>query len=124
VLVIDDEVGIRRLACMLLEEAGFDVDLAADGDEALERIHESSETPDLILLDVTMPRRSGVEVLEEIRRVNTDLPVVLMSGFTESEVASVLESDPRTSFLQKPFTGESLQQVVRAALGAGLDAGS
>jgi signal transduction histidine kinase/CheY-like chemotaxis protein len=123
-LVIDDEVGIRRLARLLLEEAGFDVDLAADGDEALERIHESSETPDLILLDLTMPRRSGVEVLEEIRRVHTDIPVVLMSGFTESEVASILESDPRTSFLQKPFTGESLQQVVRTAFAVGSDSGS
>ena len=124
VLVIDDEVGIRRLARLLLEEAGFDVDLAADGDEALERIHESSETLDLILLDLTMPRRSGVEVLEEIRRVHTDIPVVLMSGFTESEVASILESDPRTSFLQKPFTGESLQQVVRTAFAVGSDSGS
>jgi DNA-binding NtrC family response regulator len=122
--VIDDEAGIRRLARLLLEEAGFDVDLAADGDEALEWIHESSETPDLILLDLTMPRRSGVEVLREIRRVNTDLPVVLMSGFTESEVAAVLESDPRTSFLQKPFTAESLRQVIRTALAAGLDAGA
>jgi FixJ family two-component response regulator len=71
-----------------------------------------------------MPRRSGVEVLEEIRRVHTDIPVVLMSGFTESEVASILESDPRTSFLQKPFTGESLQQVVRTAFAVGSDSGS
>jgi CheY-like chemotaxis protein len=121
VLVIDDEAGIRRLARLLLEEVGFNVDLAADGDEALERIREGSGMPDLILLDLTMPRRSGIEVLEEIRRVNTSVPVVLMSGFTESEVASVLETDPRASFLQKPFTGESLQQVVRTALAVGSD---
>jgi len=117
-LVIDDEVGIRRLARLLLEEAGFDVDLAADGDEALERIHESSETLDLILLDLTMPRRSGVEVLEEIRRVNTSVPVVLMSGFTESEVASVLETDPRASFLQKPFLPGVLLQTLKKILEA------
>lgn len=121
VLVIDDEAGIRRLAHLLLEEFGFDVDLAADGDEALERIRERSRVPELILLDLTMPRRSGVEVLEEIRRMDTAVPVILMSGFTESEVASVLESDPHTSFLQKPFTGESLKQVVRNALAAGPD---
>ena len=121
--MIDDEAGIRRLARLLLEEVGFDVDVAADGDEALEYLRERSETPDLILLDLTMPRRSGIEVLGEIRRVNTAVPVVLMSGFTESEVASVLETDPRTSFLQKPFTGESLQKVVRNALAAGSDSG-
>jgi signal transduction histidine kinase/ActR/RegA family two-component response regulator len=116
VLVIDDEAGIRRLARLLLEEVGFAVDVAADGDEALERIREESGIPDLILLDLTMPRRSGIEVLEEIRRVDPSVPVILMSGFTESEVASVLEADPRASFLQKPFTGESLQQVILAAL--------
>jgi signal transduction histidine kinase/CheY-like chemotaxis protein len=124
VLVIDDEAGIRRLARLLLEEAGFTVDLASDGDEALECIRERSGIPDLILLDLTMPRRSGIEVLEEIRRENTDVPVVLMSGFTQSEVASVIESDPRTSFLQKPFTSESLEQVVRTALAAGHSSGS
>jgi CheY-like chemotaxis protein len=124
VLVIDDESGIRRLARLLLEDAGFDVDLAADGDEALEYLRERSESPDLILLDLTMPRRSGIEVLEEVRRVNTRVPVVLMSGFTESEVASVLESDPNTHFLQKPFTSESLQQALRAALAAASGSGS
>jgi len=118
VLVIDDEAGIRRLASLLLEEAGFDVDLAADGDEALERIRAGSGIPDLILLDLTMPRRSGIEVLEELRRENADAPVVLMSGFTESEVASVLESDPHTYFLQKPFTSETLKRVIHNALGA------
>jgi signal transduction histidine kinase/CheY-like chemotaxis protein len=121
VLVIDDEAGIRRFARLLLEEAGFDVDEAADGDEALECLGEGSGNHDMVLLDLTMPRRSGIEVLQEIRRGNADVPVVLMSGFTESEVASVLESDARTRFLQKPFTSESLEQVVRAALGAGTE---
>jgi CheY-like chemotaxis protein len=116
ILVIDDEAGIRRLARLLLEEEGFEVDLAADGDEALERIGSGSDIPDLLLLDLTMPRRGGIEVLEEIRRQHTAVPVVLMSGFTESEVASVLESDPRAFFLQKPFTSVSLQRVVRRAL--------
>jgi CheY-like chemotaxis protein len=124
VLVIDDEPGIRRLARLLLEEAGFDVGLATDGDEALEFLRERSEIPDVILLDLTMPRRSGIEVLEEIRRVNSHVPVVLMSGFTESAVASVLDSDPRARFLQKPFTSESLKRAVCTALATGLGSGS
>jgi signal transduction histidine kinase/ActR/RegA family two-component response regulator len=123
-LVIDDEAGIRRFARLLLEETGFDVELAADGDEAMEHLAGGSGFPDLILLDLTMPRRSGIEVLGEVRRTNAEVPVVLMSGFTESEVASVLESDPRTHFLQKPFTSETLQKVVRTALSVGQDEGA
>jgi len=119
VLVIDDEAGIRRFARILLEETGFDVELAADGDQALELLAGGSESPDLILLDLTMPRRSGIEVLAEVRRTNAELPVVLMSGLPESDVAEVLESDPRTRFLQKPFSGETLEQVVRSVLATG-----
>ena len=75
--------------------------------------------PDLILLDLTMPRKGGIEVLSEIRRQSTEVPVVLMSGFTEGEVTSVLEADARTRFLQKPFTAESLEEVLRTALATG-----
>jgi len=118
-LVIDDEAGIRRFARLLLDEAGFEVELAADGDEGLEKLRSEAGFPDLIVLDLTMPRKGGIEVLGEIRRQNVEVPVVLMSGFTEGEVASVLESDARAFFLQKPFTAESLEEVLRAALAVG-----
>ena len=121
-LVIDDEPGIRRFAQMLLDEAGFEVDLAADGDEGIEMLQGEAGLPDLILLDLTMPQKGGIEVLSEIRRQSTEVPVVLMSGFTEGEVASVLEADARTRFLQKPFTAESLEEVLRTALATGTPA--
>ncbi|MBW2400118.1 MAG: response regulator [Deltaproteobacteria bacterium] len=119
VLVIDDEPGIRRFARMLLDEAGFEVELAADGDEGIEMLQGEAGLPDLVLLDLTMPRKGGIEVLSEIRKQSAEVPVVLMSGFTEGEVATVLESDARTHFLQKPFTAESLEEVLRTALAAG-----
>jgi len=119
VLVIDDEPGIRRFARMLLDEAGFEVELAADGDEGIEMLQGEAGLPDLVLLDLTMPRKGGIEVLSEIRKRSAEVPVVLMSGFTEGEVATVLESDARTHFLQKPFTAESLEEVLRTALAAG-----
>jgi CheY-like chemotaxis protein len=119
VLVIDDEPGIRRFARMLLDDAGFEVELAADGDEGIEMLQGEAGLPDLVLLDLTMPRKGGIEVLSEIRKQSAEVPVVLMSGFTEGEVATVLESDARTHFLQKPFTAESLEEVLRTALAAG-----
>jgi signal transduction histidine kinase/ActR/RegA family two-component response regulator len=123
-LVIDDEPGIRRFAQMLLDEIGFEVELAADGDEGIEMLRGTTGLPDLILLDLTMPRKGGIEVLAEIRNQSVEVPVVLMSGFTEGEVATVLESDARTHFLQKPFTVESLEEVLRTALAAGTAARS
>jgi CheY-like chemotaxis protein len=118
-LVIDDEPGIRRVARLLLEEAGFEVVLAADGDEGIEIFQSDAGLPDLILLDLTMPRKGGIEVLSEIRLQSDEVPVVLMSGFSEGEVTAVLESDPRTHFLQKPFATESVEEVLRTALAVG-----
>jgi CheY-like chemotaxis protein len=112
--VVDDEPGIRRFARLLLDEAGFEVEVAADGDAGLAIVRDSG-APDLVLLDLTMPGMGGVEVLTELRRHYRDVPVVLMSGFTEVEIASVLESDSLAYFLQKPFTAESLEEVIRGA---------
>lgn len=112
-LVIDDEAGIRRFTRLLLGEVGFDVTLAADGNAGL--AHVRSETPlDLVLLDVTMPGMSGVEVLEALRLLELQLPVVLMSGYHEDDLDRVLAADPFTRFLQKPFSAESLWEAIGA----------
>jgi len=115
-LVVDDEAGIRRFARLLLTEAGFEVELAADGEAGLARLTNGAGGCALVLLDLTMPGPSGIDVLAEIRRRRIAVPVVLMSGYTEYEIATVLESDPHAHFLQKPFTAESLEEVLRSAL--------
>lgn len=121
-LVIDDEPGIRRFARLLLSEAGFEVELAPDGEAGLARFTDAAEACALVLLDLTMPGLGGVEVLAGIRRRNSEVPVVLMSGYTECEIESVLESDARAHFLQKPFTAESLEEALRGALASEADA--
>jgi CheY-like chemotaxis protein len=113
-LVIDDEPGIRRFARLLLDEAGFDVVLAGDGEAGLAQIR-SYEPVDFVLLDLTMPGRSGIEVLAELRRLDRRLPVVLMSGYHEGDLDVVLAADPFTRFLEKPFTEHSLAAAIREA---------
>ena len=114
ILVADDDEQMRRLLKMVLEREGYVVEEARDGLDALERIE--THPPDLILLDVDMPRLDGFGVLEELRaRVNTAaLPVVMLTGRVESE-GDALDLGAQ-DFLAKPVQPSALKARVRAVL--------
>ncbi len=80
VLVVDDEEGIRLLYKEELEEEGYEVELAASGEEALERL-EKEDDIDLVLLDIKMQGMDGVEVLRKIKERWKDLPVILCTAY-------------------------------------------
>ena len=81
ILVVDDEENIRLLYQEELEEDGYTVDVAAHGQEALEKLNTFQ--PDLVTLDIRMPGMDGVETLRKIREVQRDLPVILCSAYGE-----------------------------------------
>jgi len=81
ILVVDDEEAIRSLYKMELEDAGFEVETADSGSQALEKLETFK--PDLVTLDIKMPGMSGLEVLSEIRKISKDLPVILCSAYGE-----------------------------------------
>lgn len=81
ILVVDDEQSIRFLYKEELEEAGYRVITAADGDEALYKVKK--ERPDLITLDIRMPGMDGIEVLHRIREMNKDIPVIMSTAYGE-----------------------------------------
>ncbi len=115
VLVIEDEDEVREVVGRMLERLGFHVIAAQDGVAALERLDEHDGSVAAVLLDLSMPRMGGYEVLQRIRGRKPDLPVILMSGYTEQEVASKV-LDARSGvvgFLQKPFLPEDLTSVLR-----------
>jgi two-component system cell cycle sensor histidine kinase/response regulator CckA len=84
---------------------------------ALEALDRGDHTVTAVLLDVSMPRMGGSETLRNIRERRPELPVVLMSGYTEQEVASKLLDDSAgaVGFLQKPFLPEDLASALRHA---------
>ncbi len=81
ILIVDDEENIRFLYKEELEDEGFAVDLAKNGEEALEKI--GTFQPDLVTLDIKMPGLNGIEVLKRIREQKRNLPIVLCSAYGE-----------------------------------------
>jgi PAS domain S-box-containing protein len=115
VLVVEDEDGVREVVGRMLERLGFRVLTAEDGVAALERLEHHDGRVNAVLLDLSMPRMGGFEALQHIRARLPDVPVILMSGYTEQEVASKLldDSSGAVGFLQKPFLPEDLTSVLR-----------
>jgi two-component system, cell cycle sensor histidine kinase and response regulator CckA len=116
-LVVDDDASVRTVARSMVERHGFSVLLAADGHEAIQVFREHASEIALVLLDLTMPRLGGGETLREIRTLRADVPVVLMSGYGESEAAELIAGQQVQAFLQKPFDTRRLGETLQAALG-------
>ncbi len=107
VLVVDDEEGIRRFASRALTTAGYEVMTSAEGREALACQARHGDRLRLVLLDLTMPELSGQDTLHALRERNPKLPIIVMSGYTESTLRA---SD--VSFLAKPFRADELIATV------------
>ncbi|MEP7327063.1 MAG: response regulator [Gemmatimonadota bacterium] len=117
ILLVEDEVAVRRLARRVLRSKGYVVLEAANGREALRMVSEHSGQLDLVLTDVVMPGMSGPEMAERLAREQPDLRVLYMSGYADEAIGhhGVLEAG--VEFLQKPFTPQDLAQRVREVLG-------
>jgi CheY-like chemotaxis protein len=116
VLVVDDEPMIRRLGSKILKEAGYRVLVAGDGDEALRIFAEDPNRIDVVLLDMSMPGKSGNAVLAALQEQRHDVKVVFMSGFGESEALRVVGANRFLAFLQKPFNTGDLPGVIASVL--------
>jgi chemosensory pili system protein ChpA (sensor histidine kinase/response regulator) len=116
VLVADDSDAVRRVAGGLLAQAGFHVLTAVDGVDALRVLRE--EHPDLVVLDLLMPRMTGFDVLRELRQDERvkDTPVLAISGVYKSNVLEFLHEIGAQGFLEKPQLEASLVPRVQALL--------
>ncbi len=118
-LVIDDDQGVREAASRLLEFFGFSVLQAIDGRHGAEVFRQHASEVVLIILDMTMPEMNGEETFREIRRVRSDVPVILTSGYNEIEATRRFTAKGLAGFLQKPFTPKELTQKLALALKPG-----
>ncbi|HVB38394.1 MAG TPA: ATP-binding protein, partial [Vicinamibacterales bacterium] len=118
VLVVDDEEGVRTVAQGVLERCGFDVLEAGDGHEGVEVFRAHAADIRAVLLDMTMPRMSGVEALREIRQIRRDVPVILSSGYSEADAIDHFRfgGDELSGFIQKPYAAAGLVDKLRQVL--------
>jgi PAS domain S-box-containing protein len=116
VLVADDDHVVRSLAASVLRDAGYTVELAEDGMQAVERLRELGQKISLVLLDLTMPRLTGADAALELRRIQPDIPIVAMSGYGDIEVMERFSGARIDDFLPKPFRPDQLAAKVRDVL--------
>ena len=114
ILLVDDEEAITANLAPFLERAGFTVSIAADGAQALDRVN--SAPPDLIVMDVLMPRLDGREALRRLRRSNNWLPVILLTQVGESIERAMALEEGADDYLNKPFDPYELIARIRAVL--------
>lgn len=115
VLVVDDDELLRRVVGRMLEEAGYEVMLAANGLEALSCVN-SADAFDAVVADLRMPGMSGRALGERLAAISPGLPVLYISGYT-SDWRPELATRATSAFLPKPFAESDLLQSLRALLG-------
>ncbi len=116
VLFADDEDSVLAVGRDILEYLGFKVLTAEDGREAVEIFSENADEIVLAILDLTMPHLSGDEVYREIRRIRSNIPVIISSGFSRQDIMHRFSGKRLAGFIQKPYRVEDLAHVIRGAL--------
>lgn len=127
ILVVDDEPDIVLFLSTALEDAGFNVQTASDGNQALDKVRESA--PDFISLDLVMPGKSGIRFFHELRRHKgwSKIPVMVVTGHAREHASDLAEiTDARTVtgpalYLEKPICAHDFVRAVAQAVGVTLE---
>jgi len=117
ILVIDDDIDLRTVICLILEKAGYQVEEAGDGREGVDLFRR--KPADLVITDLIMPEQEGVETIIELRKEFPDTRIIAMSGGGRSEPASFLGFANKlgaAETLEKPFSRDVLLSTVEKVL--------
>lgn len=117
IIVIDDEEGMCWAVARALQEEGYFVRTAPSGPDGLTLVER--EGADLVLLDIRMPRMSGLEVLKRIKLLHPAMPVIIMTGFGSMPTALEAIEKGAAGYIPKPFNIDDLKAAVRKALATG-----
>ena len=118
ILIIDDDHHILLMVKKMLERAGYEVDLASNGEEGLNLFKKLSV--DLVITDIIMPEKEGLETIREMKRLRPDLKIIAMSGGGKVSSQNYLDTAKifgATKILAKPFTQKQMVSAVRELLG-------
>jgi PAS domain S-box-containing protein len=113
ILLVDDEEGIRKVLGISLEDAGYQVLAAADGRQALDLFHQ--HTPPIVLTDIKMPVMDGIDLLKQIKQVNRDTEVIMLTGHGDMDLAIECLKLEATDFITKPIRDDLLEIALMRA---------
>ena len=118
VMGVDDEPDIRKVVRMTLQQAGYDVLEAEDGEKAIEVINtgENRLMLDVIICDIRMPKINGVEAIEYLRKEYPNVQLIVLTGFPDMDMASSFLRQGVVDYLVKPVSGEKLRDSVAKAM--------
>jgi DNA-binding NtrC family response regulator len=116
ILLAEDEVTVRELHKMILQEAGYKIVEALDGRDALDKFMERQAEVDILATDVVMPKNDGKSLYEEIRKIRPDMKVLFMSGYTKDIIVERGILEDEFSYMTKPVTSSELLKKVRDIL--------
>ena len=118
ILAVDDTPEILELLKLLLTENGFEVVTAGDGIEALESVRKKDNLPDLILLDLMLPRLDGYKVCRRLKysKEYKQIPIIMLSGLSESRDKLLGLASEANDYMTKPFQPEELLQKIKKLL--------
>ncbi len=116
ILLVDDEEEIVKMNMLRLMESNYDVISANDGKGALQKAEK--EIPDLILLDIMMPRMDGLQTLAKLKGnpTTSHIPVIMLSGIGEKTILNKAMVNGAADFIDKPFNGEMLLEAIKRNL--------
>lgn len=116
ILIVDDEESIRRTLQSIFEDSGFQVFLAKDGDDAIKQVDNIN--PDLVFLDIWMPGKDGLEVMEILKKSHKNLPIIMISGHATIATAVKATQEGAFDFIEKPLDLDLILNTVTKALNA------
>ncbi len=116
VMVVDDEEAVRRMAKATLERYGYTVVVAQDGKEAVDIFATMADDVSAVLLDMAMPVMNGREAARRIVEIRPRTPILITSGYNESEAIDWIEQQGLSGFIQKPYTASQLAERIKVAL--------
>jgi DNA-binding NtrC family response regulator len=116
VMVVEDEDLVREMTFNILTRSGYEVLCVADGEEAIELYRDKGNSIDLVILDMLMPRKDGLETFKELKHLNRHIRAVISTGYLPNHISSEFVKGGVMGFIQKPYTAAELSKLVRRIL--------
>lgn len=108
-LIVDDNEGVRHLVSRWLERAGFRVEEASDGAEAVEMVRKNP--PDVILADIRMPKIDGIELARIVKGEFPQVKIILMTAYSSPQTIAQARREGVDDYLEKPFTKDQVEKM-------------